>query len=207
MSEWIKSRYSFSNGNCVEFREENGEVQLRDSKDPDGPVLRFSPEDWDTFIRSVKKGELDRQTQPIPEVELMKRGCCPVPDSLPQEDLVVSVSRGDSGMIECTVDRAPIQVVISAGLLDGIDEAMYACVHIEGSLTPSPCLCGCGLEVTYVGARLIITGTNRIVTYILDTWLCGICAYIGRLIGDVPVKPARSTEEVPLEVDAGDGDA
>ena len=31
---------------------------VRDSKDPDGPNLRFSREEWRAFTNSVKRGEL-----------------------------------------------------------------------------------------------------------------------------------------------------
>jgi hypothetical protein len=58
---WKKSIYSFSNGNCTEVREtEDGHVQVRDSKNPDGPVLTFTPVGWDTFLRGVRLGEFDR---------------------------------------------------------------------------------------------------------------------------------------------------
>jgi hypothetical protein len=33
-------------------------VAVRDSKNPGGPVLAFSPQDWEAFTRAVKAGEL-----------------------------------------------------------------------------------------------------------------------------------------------------
>jgi hypothetical protein len=48
---WVKSSYSFSNGNCVEVAGLGRMVGLRDSKDPEGPVLRFSPGEWSAFLR------------------------------------------------------------------------------------------------------------------------------------------------------------
>jgi hypothetical protein len=60
-SHWIKSSFSFSNGNCVEVASllEN-EVGVRDSKDTAGPVLRFTPAEWHAFVGGVRNGEFDR---------------------------------------------------------------------------------------------------------------------------------------------------
>jgi len=56
---WRKAAYSASNGSCVEVAPIDGGVAVRDSKDPDGPKLAFSPADWAAFIRRVKAGHLD----------------------------------------------------------------------------------------------------------------------------------------------------
>jgi Domain of unknown function (DUF397) len=49
---WVKSSLSFANGNCVEVAGlSGGIVGVRDSKDPSGPVLRFAPDEWLTFLR------------------------------------------------------------------------------------------------------------------------------------------------------------
>lgn len=34
-------------------------VAVRDSKDRDGPVLRFTADAWDAFVRGVRMGEFD----------------------------------------------------------------------------------------------------------------------------------------------------
>ena len=48
--EWRKSSYSGAdNGGCVEVAFTTREVGVRDSKDADGPVLRFSPSQWLAF--------------------------------------------------------------------------------------------------------------------------------------------------------------
>jgi hypothetical protein len=60
-SQWRKSSYSSSNANCVEVRSETQVIDVRDSKNPDGPVLSFGSEDWAVFIAGVKQGEFDLQ--------------------------------------------------------------------------------------------------------------------------------------------------
>jgi hypothetical protein len=57
---WIKSSLSFSNSNCVEVASlPEKEIGVRDSKDVDGPFLRFTPDEWDAFIGGVRNGEFD----------------------------------------------------------------------------------------------------------------------------------------------------
>lgn len=59
---WRKSSYSGNGGgNCVEVaRDLPGIVAVRDSKDPDGPRLTFTPADWQSFTASVRAGQHDR---------------------------------------------------------------------------------------------------------------------------------------------------
>ena len=56
---WRKSSYSGSNGGgCVEIASgQTAMVAVRDSKDPKGPVLAFTPEEWQAFTDGVKAGE------------------------------------------------------------------------------------------------------------------------------------------------------
>lgn len=60
-AEWHKASYSSSNGGtCVEVaRNLPGLVAVRDSKDPDGPVLSFTPDDWQVFAATVKAGAVN----------------------------------------------------------------------------------------------------------------------------------------------------
>lgn len=58
---WVRSSLSFSNGNCVEVADVGaGAVGVRDSKDPEGPVLRFTPGEWRAFIGGARNGEFDQ---------------------------------------------------------------------------------------------------------------------------------------------------
>jgi len=59
---WRKSSYSGSNGgDCVEVaRTRPAAVAVRDSKDPDGPKLLFTPAAWAEFTTSVRTGALNR---------------------------------------------------------------------------------------------------------------------------------------------------
>ena len=58
---WIKSSLSFSNSNCVEVASlPGGGVGVRDSKDPSGPVLRFTPGEWQAFVGGAHNGEFDQ---------------------------------------------------------------------------------------------------------------------------------------------------
>jgi hypothetical protein len=57
---WRKSSWSGGNGNCVEVAGNlPGMVAVRDSKDPDGPVLAFSPAEWQMFTAGLKADEPD----------------------------------------------------------------------------------------------------------------------------------------------------
>jgi len=59
-SNWVKSSLSFSNGNCAEVAElPGGEVGVRHSRDPDGPILRFTSDEWHAFLGGVRNGEFD----------------------------------------------------------------------------------------------------------------------------------------------------
>jgi hypothetical protein len=48
------------NGNCVEIAAlPGGGVAVRDSKDPEGPILRFTAGEWAAFVEGVAAGEFE----------------------------------------------------------------------------------------------------------------------------------------------------
>jgi Domain of unknown function (DUF397) len=59
-THWVKSSLSFSNGNCVEVANlASGAVAVRNSRHPEGPVLRFTPDEWHAFLGGARNGEFD----------------------------------------------------------------------------------------------------------------------------------------------------
>jgi hypothetical protein len=69
---WRKSPYSTNGGDCVEIAVSTGGqhaagpkpgtqklYMIRDSKDPDGPRLYFTPAEWHAFTRGMKDGAFD----------------------------------------------------------------------------------------------------------------------------------------------------
>jgi hypothetical protein len=46
-------------GSCVEVATIATLVLVRDSKDPDGPVLAFTRIEWTEFLTGVRRGEFD----------------------------------------------------------------------------------------------------------------------------------------------------
>jgi Domain of unknown function (DUF397) len=54
---WQTSTHSGTNGACVEVaRNMSGIVAVRDSKDRSGPVLTFTPAEWQAFTAEVRSG-------------------------------------------------------------------------------------------------------------------------------------------------------
>ena len=54
-----KASASATNGCCVEVGACACRVLVRDSKDPDGPVLSFTRAEWSAFLAGCKAGEFD----------------------------------------------------------------------------------------------------------------------------------------------------
>ncbi|MER8100100.1 MULTISPECIES: DUF397 domain-containing protein [unclassified Kitasatospora] len=60
-TRWRKSSHSGGNGACVEIATPaTGAVAVRDSKDPQGPQLRFSAEAWTAFASAAATGVFGR---------------------------------------------------------------------------------------------------------------------------------------------------
>jgi hypothetical protein len=61
-AKWVKSSRSSGggSGDCVEVaRNLPGAVAVRDSKNPDGATLIFTPSEWTAFVGGAKDGEFD----------------------------------------------------------------------------------------------------------------------------------------------------
>lgn len=57
---WRKSRYSNSQGNCVELAElPDGAIAVRNSRFPDGPALIYTRDEMRALVLGVKDGEFD----------------------------------------------------------------------------------------------------------------------------------------------------
>lgn len=45
--------------NCVEVATASNGALVRDSKDPEGPILRFGRKEWMAFINGARSGQFD----------------------------------------------------------------------------------------------------------------------------------------------------
>jgi Domain of unknown function (DUF397) len=57
--QWRKARRSANNGACVEVAPASGQIFVRDSKDQDGPMMRYSAGTWNAFLGDVKEDQFD----------------------------------------------------------------------------------------------------------------------------------------------------
>jgi len=58
---WKKSSRTYGNGNCVEVAARSGDhVNIRDSKNPEGAMLRFTPTEWTAFLAGLRDDGLGR---------------------------------------------------------------------------------------------------------------------------------------------------
>lgn len=57
--DWRRSQLSVNNGQCLELARAEGMIAIRDSKDPSGPVLMYTPAEFHAFLDGAKKGEFD----------------------------------------------------------------------------------------------------------------------------------------------------
>ncbi|MEU7140477.1 DUF397 domain-containing protein [Nocardia sp. NPDC046473] len=60
-AKWFKSSQSAGGGECVEVAFLDSDmIGVRDSKNPAGPALIFTPTEWATFTASIAAGEFGR---------------------------------------------------------------------------------------------------------------------------------------------------
>ena len=58
--DWRKSRVSNPRGDCVELAKlAGGDVAVRNSRDPHGPALVYTPAEIAAFLAGAKAGEFD----------------------------------------------------------------------------------------------------------------------------------------------------
>ncbi|MBF6083352.1 DUF397 domain-containing protein [Nocardia cyriacigeorgica] len=57
-ARWFKSSHSSGSQECVEVAHVDAGVGVRDSKNPTGPALVFTPVAWGGFTAAVRRGEL-----------------------------------------------------------------------------------------------------------------------------------------------------
>jgi hypothetical protein len=53
-TRWRKPARSGSNGNCVEIAATGTAIAVRDSRDPHGPRLAFTPAQWRAFTGRLR---------------------------------------------------------------------------------------------------------------------------------------------------------
>ncbi|WP_280236036.1 DUF397 domain-containing protein [Nocardia cyriacigeorgica] len=60
-TRWFKSSRSANADACVEIAHlDGGAVGVRDSKNPTGSALIFTPAEWDAFLTGTTGGKFDR---------------------------------------------------------------------------------------------------------------------------------------------------
>lgn len=57
---WLKAQYSGHNGQCVEIASAADKIAVRDSKDPNGPILVYTVAEFKAFLHGARNGEFDR---------------------------------------------------------------------------------------------------------------------------------------------------
>jgi hypothetical protein len=62
--EFVVSSHNHSGGSVGVAALPDGGVAVRDTKAADGPVLIFTAEEWDAFLRGVEAGEFDPAVLP-----------------------------------------------------------------------------------------------------------------------------------------------
>jgi hypothetical protein len=57
--QWFTA-LSCAGGNCIQIAEtEDGNVLIGDTKNPTGPTLSYTHDEWTAFLRGAKNGDFD----------------------------------------------------------------------------------------------------------------------------------------------------
>jgi hypothetical protein len=56
---WCKAHRSTNNGQCVEIASTADKIAVRDSKDPNGPILVYTSAEFSAFLEGARNGEFD----------------------------------------------------------------------------------------------------------------------------------------------------
>lgn len=56
---WLKAQCSTGTGQCVEIASTAGKIAIRDSKDPDGPILVYTSSEFSAFLEGARNGEFN----------------------------------------------------------------------------------------------------------------------------------------------------
>lgn len=59
---WVKASRSGASNQCVELRRNGEAIEVRDTKDRSGPVLRFTEAEFAAWLDGAKRGEFDHLT-------------------------------------------------------------------------------------------------------------------------------------------------
>ena len=46
-------------GTCISVAPHQGMIVIGDTKNPDGPVLSYSHDEWFTFVQGIRQGDFD----------------------------------------------------------------------------------------------------------------------------------------------------
>jgi predicted secreted Zn-dependent protease len=46
-------------GACVQVAADQNTILIRNSRQPDGPLIEYTPEEWHEFVSGIKKGDFD----------------------------------------------------------------------------------------------------------------------------------------------------
>jgi hypothetical protein len=57
--QWVKASRSGGNAQCVEMRRAGDAIEVRHSRHPDGPTLRYTSGEFAAWLDGAKKGEFD----------------------------------------------------------------------------------------------------------------------------------------------------